>query len=66
MKKNYDVIIIGASFSGLTLAHHLPKDLNVLILDKKKNLDSFVETTGLITEVTYQLFKDFVNQFRVF
>ncbi len=31
----FDVCIIGASFSGLTLAHHLPKELKVLVIDAK-------------------------------
>ncbi|KKP37334.1 MAG: hypothetical protein UR27_C0007G0083 [Candidatus Peregrinibacteria bacterium GW2011_GWA2_33_10] len=48
----YDIIIIGASFSGLTLAHHLPKNLKILILDKKKLLNSLIESTGLITQAT--------------
>lgn len=58
---NYDVVIVGASFSGLTLAHHLPKDLKVLVLDSKKNLDAYIESTGLITQVTYDLLAEFVN-----
>ncbi|MFA4814833.1 MAG: NAD(P)/FAD-dependent oxidoreductase [Candidatus Gracilibacteria bacterium] len=58
---NYDVVIVGASFSGLTLAHHLPKDLNVLVLDLKKNLDAYIESTGLITQATYDLLAGFVN-----
>ena len=58
---NYDVVIIGASFSGLTLAHHLPKDLKVLVLDMKKNLDSHIESTGLITQATYDMLADFVD-----
>jgi hypothetical protein len=41
------------------LAHHLPKHLKVLILDGKEKLDFFVETTGLITQATYDLFSKF-------
>ncbi|MDP2643279.1 MAG: NAD(P)/FAD-dependent oxidoreductase [Candidatus Peregrinibacteria bacterium] len=58
---NYDVVIVGASFSGLTLAHHLPKNLKVLVLDMKKNLDAYIESTGLITQATYDLLAEFVN-----
>lgn len=56
-----DVVIVGASFSGLTLAHHLPRNLKVLVLDVKKNLDAYVESTGLITQATYDLLADFVD-----
>jgi len=58
---NYDVVIVGASFAGLTLAHYLPRDLKVLVLDLKKNLNDAVESTGLITQVTYDLLDDFVD-----
>lgn len=58
---NYDIVIIGASFSGLTLAHHLPSHLKVLIVDRKKTLDYFVESTGLITQATKDLFAGFVD-----
>jgi len=58
---NYDIVIVGASFSGLTLAHHLPKDLKVLVLDLKKSLDASIESTGLITQVTYDMLADFVD-----
>lgn len=46
---SYDVVIVGASFSGLTLAHHLPKDLRVLIVESKPTAGATVESTGLIT-----------------
>ncbi len=58
---NYDVVIVGASFSGLTLAHYLPKELKVLILDKKKTLDAHIETTGLVTQATYDLLGEFCD-----
>lgn len=48
----YDVCIVGASFAGLSLAHHLPKDLSVLIIDAKPEAGSTVESTGLITTKT--------------
>jgi flavin-dependent dehydrogenase len=57
----YDVIIVGASFSGLTLAHHLPKHLSVLVLDRKRQPDAVVESTGLITKVTRDLFATFTD-----
>lgn len=52
MLPRYDVVIIGASFSGLSLAHHLPKTLRVLIVDTKPSAGSSVESTGLITSNT--------------
>lgn len=56
---SYDVVIVGASFSGLTLAHHLPAALNVLIIDAKPEAGSTVESTGLITTKTYEAIKQF-------
>ncbi len=56
----YDIVIIGASFAGLTLAHHLPKEMKVLILDMKQSLNQHVESTGLITEKTYTMLKEFL------
>jgi flavin-dependent dehydrogenase len=56
-----DVIIIGASFAGLTATHHLPDRLRVVILDQKKYLNSAIESTGLITQATYDLLADFVS-----
>lgn len=50
--QNFDVLIVGASFSGLTLAHHLPRHLKVLIVDAKPTAGSTVESTGLITTKT--------------
>src|SRR6185295_19213749 len=57
----YDVIIVGASFAGLALAHHLPRSLRVLILDRKRALDAAVESTGLITIATKKLFAEFTD-----
>ncbi len=57
----YDITIIGSSFSGLSLAHHLPKNYKVLIIDKKKNPSDHVESTGLITTATYELLKTFIK-----
>ncbi|MEK9155562.1 MAG: NAD(P)/FAD-dependent oxidoreductase [Patescibacteria group bacterium] len=61
----YDVLIVGASFSGLTLAHHLPKSLKVLIIDAKPEAGSTVESTGLITSRTRAEFSSFfpIDQF---
>ncbi len=61
MSAQYDVIIVGASFAGLTLAHHLPKHLRVLVIDRKTALNSAIESTGLITEATRALLAGFVN-----
>lgn len=56
---SYDVVIIGASFSGLTLAHHLPRSLRILVIDAKPFPGSTVESTGLITTQTYKEFESF-------
>ena len=56
----YDVCIVGASFSGLTLAHHLPKTLSVLIIDAKPEAGATVESTGLITSKTRSEFASFL------
>jgi flavin-dependent dehydrogenase len=58
---NYDIVIVGASFAGLTLAHHLPQHFNVLILDKKPQLDYYIESTGLITSVTRDYLASFTD-----
>lgn len=55
----FDVVIVGASFSGLTLAHHLPKHLRVLVVDAKPSAGSSVESTGLITSKTREEFTSF-------
>ncbi len=57
----YDIVIIGASFAGLTLAHHLPKHLKVLVLDMKSSLDHHIESTGLITQKTRDLLGEFMD-----
>ncbi|MDF1497683.1 MAG: NAD(P)/FAD-dependent oxidoreductase [Patescibacteria group bacterium] len=59
--QKFDVVIVGASFSGLTLAHHLPKELSVLVVDQKPKAGSIVESTGLITSKTYNEFKTFFD-----
>jgi flavin-dependent dehydrogenase len=58
---HYDVIIIGASFSGLALAHYLPKSLRVLVLDRKPKLDATIESTGLVTQVTHDMLAELVD-----
>lgn len=57
----YDVIIVGASFSGLTLAHHLPSHYRVLVIDAKPSAGSSVESTGLITSHTRDEFASFFD-----
>lgn len=59
--EQYDILIVGASFSGLTLAHHLPHNLKTLIVDQKTRLDAAIESTGLITEKTKNLLETFVD-----
>jgi flavin-dependent dehydrogenase len=55
----FDVVIVGASFAGLTLAHHLPSSLRVLVIDAKPSAGSTVESTGLITTRTREEFVRF-------
>ncbi|MEK7614864.1 MAG: NAD(P)/FAD-dependent oxidoreductase [Patescibacteria group bacterium] len=57
----FDVVIVGASFSGLTLAHHLDRSLKVLVIDAKPEPGSTVESTGLITTKTREEFKTFFD-----
>lgn len=59
--KQYDIVIVGASFAGLAMAHHLPHKYRVLIIDQKKQMDAGVESTGLITGATYNLLKSFTD-----
>jgi len=59
--KEFDVVIVGASFAGLTLAYHLPHSLRVLVVDVKPEAGSSVESTGLITTKTYNEFKTFFD-----
>ena len=59
--ESFDVVIVGASFSGLTLAHHLPRSLRVLVCDVKPAVGSSVESTGLITARTRQEFASFFD-----
>ncbi len=61
MEHTYDVIIVGASFSGLTLAHHLPNTLRVLVIDSKPTAGATVESTGLITQKTRDEFASFFD-----
>ncbi len=58
---SYDVVIVGASFAGLTLAHHLPRTLRVLVVDAKPAAGATVESTGLITSKTREEFRTFFD-----
>ncbi|MDP3975870.1 MAG: NAD(P)/FAD-dependent oxidoreductase [bacterium] len=58
---HYDIINIGASFAGLTLAHHLPPHYRVLVIDKKPALNYYVESTGLVTQATRDMLASFTN-----
>lgn len=59
--QEYDVVIVGASFSGLTLAHHLPNTFRVLVVDAKPSAGATVESTGLITGKTRDEFATFFD-----
>lgn len=61
MHAEFNVVIIGASFSGLTLVKHLPDSLRVLIVESKPFIGSSVESTGLITVETRKLFGSFFD-----
>ena len=61
MKDTFDVVIIGASFSGLALAHHFPKTYKVLVVDAKPAAGASVESTGLITSHTREEFASFFD-----
>ena len=55
-KKEYDIIIIGAGLSGLTLAVELVKRTNkdVLILEKKKNFNTIkIGVFGIILKINF-------------
>ncbi len=58
---SFDVIIVGASFAGLTAAHHLPASLRVLVVDAKPSAGASVESTGLITTRTRDEFLTFFD-----
>lgn len=57
--QDFDIVIVGASFAGLTCAHHLPKNLKVLVIDSKPSAGFSVESTGLITVRTREEFAQF-------
>ncbi len=57
----YDVVIVGGSFAGLSCAYHLPRDLRVLIIERKPQAGATVESTGLITEHTRQEMASFFD-----
>lgn len=59
--EHFDVVIVGGSFAGLSLAHHLPRGYRVLVVDSKPKIGSSVESTGLITEHTRQEFLTFFD-----
>ena len=61
VQTDYDIAIIGGSFAGLTLAHHLPRNLRVLLVDAKPFCGSSVESTGLITSRTRDEFRTFFD-----
>ncbi len=58
---NYDIVIIGAGFAGLSASYHFPKNYKILVIDRKKKLDSHIESTGLITKATKELMETFFD-----
>lgn len=61
----YDILIVGASFAGLTLAHHLPRNFKILVVDNKAEIGLPTKSTGLITQATKDMIGEFfpVDQF---
>jgi geranylgeranyl reductase len=57
----YDVIIVGAGFAGLSLALRLPRELKVLVLEKKQRINAAAATTGLVTVTTKNLIGSLVD-----
>lgn len=57
----YDIIIVGASFSGLMMAGQLDKNLKILVLERKESIYSTMETTGLITNRTKAYFEKYIG-----
>jgi digeranylgeranylglycerophospholipid reductase len=57
----YDIVIVGASFAGLILAHHLPRKYKILIIDNKKEIGLPVKSTGLITQATKDMLGEFFD-----
>lgn len=59
--EQYDILIVGASFAGLTCAHHIDKKYSVLVIDQKTRLDAAIESTGLITTATKNMLEKFID-----
>ncbi|MGE5586320.1 MAG: NAD(P)/FAD-dependent oxidoreductase, partial [Bacillota bacterium] len=57
----YDVIVVGAGFAGLSLALRLPRELKVLVLEKKQHINAAAATTGLVTVTTKNLIGSLVD-----
>jgi flavin-dependent dehydrogenase len=62
-KKEFDIVVIGASFAGMSFVRNLPENSNlkVLVIDAKISAGVTVESTGLITEHTRQLLAAFFD-----
>jgi len=62
-ENEFDIIVVGASFAGMSFVRNLPRNSNlkILVVDAKVAIGATVESTGLITEHTRRLFSGFFD-----
>ncbi len=52
---DYDVVIVGASFAGLSCARELARNgLEVLVLERKSRPDDLIHTTGILVKEAHE------------